>query len=121
MTKLDEKRSTICWFLSCVTNQLLHSFGGGSGGVVVGDEQHLFEVLVSGRVGVGRPGQVVALKNITYEEGVKHHGEARSGVEVHVGLPAAEGNCGGRPTFDKSPVRLCLEGEPSPGTAACRC
>lgn len=44
------------------TYQLLEPFGGRSGGVVVSDEQHLVEVLVSRRVGLRRPRQVLALR-----------------------------------------------------------
>lgn len=52
--------------------QLLDSFGGGSRGVVVSDEQHLLEVFVSWRVGLGRPGHVLTLKSLK-RRAVEHH------------------------------------------------
>lgn len=42
--------------------QLLHPPGGGARGVVMSDEQHLFEVLVSRGVGLSRAGHVLALR-----------------------------------------------------------
>lgn len=60
-------------FLRCLMYQLLDSFGGGSRGVVVSDEQHLLEVFVSWRVGLGRPGHVLTLKSLK-RRAVEHHG-----------------------------------------------
>lgn len=42
--------------------QLREPSSGGSGGVVVSHQQHLLEVLVSGRAGLSGPGQVLALE-----------------------------------------------------------
>lgn len=46
------------WFVY----QLLDSPGGGSGGVVMNDQQHLLKVFVSRSVGLSRPGQVLTLR-----------------------------------------------------------
>lgn len=91
------------------TYQLLDPFGGRSGGVVVSDEQHLVEVLVSRRVGLSRPRQVLALKTPQMAEllGKK---VIRNVGEQTAFIPASAGSCVSRPTFGKTPVRPCLEG-----------
>lgn len=59
--RVSEDQLSHRFLSSCFTYQLLDPFGGGSRGVVVRDEQHLFKVFVSRGVGLGRPGRVLTL------------------------------------------------------------
>lgn len=92
------------------TYQLLEPFGGRSGGVVVSDEQHLVEVLVSRRVGLRRPRQVLALRTPQMAELLGEKNVIRNVGEQTAVIPASAGSCVSRPTFGKTPVRPCSEG-----------
>lgn len=91
------------------TYQLLDPFGGRPGGVVVSDEQHLVEVLVSRRVGLSRPRQVLALRTPQTAE-LLGKNVIRNVGEQTAFIPASAGSCVSRPTFGKTPVRPCLGG-----------
>lgn len=91
------------------TYQLLDPFGGRSGGVVVSDEQHLVKVLVSRRVGLRRPRQVLALRTPQTAE-LLGKDVIRNVGEQMAFIPASAGSCVSRPTFGKTPVRPCWEG-----------
>lgn len=102
--------------------QLLHSFSRGPRGVVVSDQQHLLEVLVRRRAGLGRLREVFTLRTtapVIFQQTPSLRRDLIQSLVLFV--PAAGGSLGGRPTVDKSLRCRCRGGLWGPRTDAYRC